>query len=407
MDLFDYENQEHDPQSHHDIPHEELQGRHDEKRFSKPAIISLFCGAGGLDEGFRQAGFETRLAYDIQAHCVETLEANHPTAVAFERDLSEIGASEIASHWRQEVPKVAPTGIIGGPPCQSFSRSNVYKKEEDPRDTLTFHYARILQVLDETFSYAGKPGIDFFLFENVPGLLDEDHRPIYSKFKRATDEAGYNVYESRLNALDFGVPQKRERVFVVGINRDTYREEFEFPAHSRSESDPEDVEDAIWDLNDNDPLHYSRSLTPEEIMEKTGHPNHWCMRPMSDKFDDDDFLEPGVTKGRSFRTLKWDAPSYTVAYGNREMHVHPSCERRVSILEAMRFQGFPDSYELRGNLSEQSSMVSDAVPPPLARALAGALSMQVYEDRFQEKDFEERGSVNVENGSRLSSTKEP
>lgn len=232
---------------------------------------------------------------------------------------------------------------------------------------------RILRALDETFSHAGKPGIDFFLFENVPGLLDEDHRPIYDKFKRIADEAGFNVFESRLNALDFGVPQKRERVFIVGINRNTYSEKFEFPSSSRSPSDPEDVDDAIGELDE--PLHYSRSLTPEDITEETGHPNHWCMRPMSDKFDpDNDFLEPGVIKGRSFRTLAWDEPSLTVAYGHREVHVHPSCIRRLSVYEAMLLQGFPSReeriYELKGNLSNQIDLISDAVPPPLAKSLA-------------------------------------
>lgn len=135
------------------------------------------------------------------------------------------------------------------------------------------------------------------------------------------------------------------------------------------------MKDAIGDLDE--PVHFSRSLTPEIIAEKTGHPNHWCMRPMSDKFaPDNDFLQPGVIKGRSFRTLAWDEPSLTVAYGHREVHVHPNCLRRLSMLEAMRLQSFPDHYELRGNMSQQIDMISDAVAPPVAKALATALREQ-------------------------------
>ncbi|MCS3627178.1 DNA (cytosine-5)-methyltransferase 1 [Salinibacter ruber] len=368
MNLFDHEDQRR-RSDQINIPSKALDQIHNHKGSGAPTLLSLFCGSGGLDEGFRQAGFETLLGYDIEQHCVETLEANHPAA-AYERDLSDVKIQEIVSHWRNRSQNTAPTGILGGPPCQSFSRSNVYKTADDPRDALPLHYARIIRGLNKAFSHKGEPGIDFFLFENVPGLLDEDHRPIYEKFKQAVRSGGYNVFESLLNASEFGVPQDRERIFIVGINQQSYKGKFEFPDPSRPTPT---VGQTIRELED--PLYYSRGLTPEKIQEKTGHPNHWCMRPRSDKFDpDNDFLEPGEIKGRSFRTLAWNEPSYTVAYGHREVHVHPSTTRRLSIYEAMLLQGFPPKekkiYELKGNLSNQIDMVSDAVPPPMAKGLA-------------------------------------
>ena len=325
---------------------------------SRP-LISLFSGAGGLDQGFKERGFETRLAYDIEQHCVNTIEHNHQAASAHQEDLSEIDVDTIISHWRTS-SEVPPVGLLGGPPCQSFSRSNVYKKDQDPRDTLPRHYARILNGLNDEL------GLDFFVFENVPGLLDEDHIELYDSFKRRARAAGFIVSEGELDAKYFGVPQNRKRIFVVGVNEDRFDSRFQFPKEDENASTPT-VQDAIGDLPE--PIHFSRSLTPEDIAQEAGHPNHWCMRPRSDKFEDGS-LSPGEIKGRSFRTLAWDQPSYTVAYGHREVHVHPNCNRRLSIFEAMRLQAFPDEYELVGNLSQQIDMISDAVAPPVAEALA-------------------------------------
>ena len=108
-------------------------------------------------------------------------------------------------------------------------------------------------------------------------------------------------------------------------------------------------------------------------MEKTAiphHENHWTMRPLSKRFS-----RPGGADraGRSFRRLEWDKPSPTVAYGHREIHVHPDGCRRLSIFEAMLLQGFPEDFVLEGTLSSQVEQVSNAVPPPLARALAKAI----------------------------------
>jgi DNA (cytosine-5)-methyltransferase 1 len=103
------------------------------------------------------------------------------------------------------------------------------------------------------------------------------------------------------------------------------------------------------------------------------HANHWCMVPRSDRFFDGS-LEEGDLLGRPFRVLRWDEPSWTVAYGHREVHVHPSAKRRLSVYEAMCLQGFPKEYELCGTLSDQIRLVSDAVPPPLAEAIATSIA---------------------------------
>ena len=112
-------------------------------------------------------------------------------------------------------------------------------------------------------------------------------------------------------------------------------------------------------------------MRPEEI---GYHPNHWTSPPCSAKFQTQDFGD-----GRSFRRLDWDTPSWTVAYGNREIHIHPSGQRRLSVLEAMLLQSFPKKFVITGNFCEQVTQVSNAVPPRVARAVASAIRKQLFE----------------------------
>lgn len=327
-----------------------------------PSLISLFCGPGGFDQGFREAGFITRLAYDKDKAAVATHRRNHPEANAIIADLSNIDASAVIEEWHKRSPREAPVGIIGGPPCQSFSITNVYQRDDDPRHKLPEHYARLIKELNLAFQ------VDFFVFENVPGLLTLKHQDRFNYFKFLFQDAGFNVFEALLDAQDFGVPQKRKRIFVVGINSQTRPNlQFQFPTGNPSRRIT--VAEAIGWLGE--PVFFSRSI-------KGGldHPNHWCMVPKSRKFTEG-IMEPGRYTGRSFRVLKWDEPSHTVAYGHNEVHIHPNGRRRLSVYEAMLLQSFPHNYVIEGSLTEQIRLVSEAVPPPVAYAVAEALKSQL------------------------------
>jgi DNA (cytosine-5)-methyltransferase 1 len=329
---------------------------------TRPALISLFCGPGGFDQGFKDVGFMTRLAYDVDDACVKTHRHNHPEAWAQIVDLSSIQVKDIIEEWCRRSPNKAPLGVIGGPPCQSFSVSNVFQTDDDPRHHLPEHYARILGGLNAAF------GIDFFVFENVPGLVTRKHAEKFARFKDLFREAGFEVFEGSLDAQNFGVAQERRRVFIVGINRTKF-DGFQFAFPRSEDTEPLTVEHTIGNLPD--PVYFARGVEGGKP-----HINHWCMAPKSDKFTNGD-MTPGVIMGRSFRVLAWDRPSYTVAYGHREVHVHPSGKRRLSVYEAMLLQGFPPDYELKGTLSDQIRLVSEAVAPPVARALAEALNKQL------------------------------
>ena len=326
-------------------------------------IFSFFCGPGGLDTGFHKAraGFETAAATDVDEEALKTFKLNHSKAQTFQADLLTAETSEIVARCLRLKSNGKPIGVIGGPPCQAFSVSNVYQREDDPRRRLPEKYAAILKALNS------EAGLSFFLFENVPGLLGHRHRARYEQFKKLFTDAGFKVWEALLDAQDYGVPQQRPRAFIIGINQKLHPGvEWKPPRKLKKHKT---VRDAIEGLPE--PVPFRKGITREDI---PFHPNHWCLAPKSKKFSGKSDLTPGQAFGRSFRTLEWDEPSWTVAYGHREVHVHPNMKRRLSILEAMLLQSFPKNYELTGTLSAQIRLVSDAVPPDLAKAIAKSLA---------------------------------
>lgn len=331
-------------------------------------IISLFSGAGGLDLGFHQEGFRAALALDADDAAVKTYNANDLGHCAIKCNLQKIKAKDLLSLFKSRAPGLEPRGVIGGPPCQSFSIGNVKQNRGDRRGALGLHYARLLKALNCEFN------LDFFVFENVTGLQNPKHRRRYRNIVSALSHAGFNVFTGQLDASLFGIAQRRRRLLLVGINRHKFPWlEFEFPVGTSKK--PRTVRETISKLPK--PIFFERGLDTNKI---PFHENHWTMKPRSPKFSTQTNKVNG--DGRSFRRLEWDEPSRAVAYGNREIHLHPRGHRRLSVLEAMLLQGFRADYKLQGTFSEQISQISNAVPPPLAAALARSLQLQLY-DRVQ------------------------
>jgi len=318
-------------------------------------ILSFFSGAGGLDYGFSKERFKVLLACDNFPAAVASYNLNAKRKNAQQIDLSDVPPADLCKTIDKLSPGCPPEGIVGGPPCQGFSRGNVQASPKDPRNLLSFRYAEILGALNKRYA------MKFFVFENVMGLLAPKHANRFDSIRKAFHHAGFNLFHHDLDAQDFGVPQRRRRLFLVGLNKEIFPDtDFIFPAgHVRKVT----VRDAIEGLPE--PAYFERGLKPTDI---AYHPNHWTMMPKSDKF-----LSESSTGGRSFRRLDWDKVSPTVAYGNREIHVHPNGNRRLSVHEAMILQGFPATYRLAGNFSQQITQVSNAVPPPVAQVLARAV----------------------------------
>ena len=323
-------------------------------------VLSLFSGAGGFDLGFKQAGFKPMLAVDIDPAAVETYRWNEPDTHVALLDIAESTPDDLVKLWTSINGDKGPVGIIGGPPCQAFSVSNVYQQRGDSRRKLLVNYASVIQAFTSRF------GLDFFVFENVPGLMQKRHHRRYLHFKRLCKKAGYSIREKVINAGRFGIPQNRNRIIVIGINHERFPGLVLDPPEG--DKQPTTARDALEGLPE--PAFCRRDLDTADVPH---HPNHVTMVPKSRKFTNG-MLEPGDDRGRSFRVLSWDKPSYTVAYGHREVHVHPNMHRRLSIYEAMRLQGFPYSYELKGTFSQQVQLVSDALPPPLGEGVAAAIS---------------------------------
>ncbi|MXZ90334.1 MAG: DNA cytosine methyltransferase [Chloroflexi bacterium] len=324
-------------------------------------VLSLFSGAGGLDLGFQTAGFLPMLAIDINPAAVETYQINNPGTTTVAMDLSTTPPLDIVDLWEQHCGDITPTGIIGGPPCQGYSPSNVHQTDDDPRRRLLFNYADTVATFKDRFE------IDFFVLENVPGLLHKRHCALFDEFENQCDDVSFDVVAATLDAGTFGIAQHRERLVVVGINRDRYP--LAGLRLSEGDKDPPTVADVLEGLPE--PAFCARDLDLSAI---PYHQNHVTMVPRSKKFADGS-LKRGNSKGLSFKVLAWDAPSYTVAYGHNEVHVHPECHRRLSIYEAMLLQGFPQhGYHLHGTFTEQVQLVSNAVPPPLGEGIANAIA---------------------------------
>lgn len=334
-------------------------------------LLSLFCGAGGLDLGFEQARFTVGLAFDKKFDSVESYNHNRPSAPrGHVEDVNSLTLARLDELWGSQFE---PTGLVGGPPCQSFSQANRSMSEEDPRHTLPLTYAKLLKALN-----ARKP-VEFFVMENVKGLRSQRHLHRLNLFHEALVEAGFHVTERLLNAANFGTPQNRERLFIVGLNRSLFGDiDWQEPLKLQAEKRAPTVRSVLQGLPE--PVYYSRD---EGSNTSSFHKNHWCMAPKSRKFHDGT-LRSGNTSNRSFKTLAWDKPSITVAYGHREVHVHPRCHRRLSVYEAMQLQGFPHTYELIGSLSSQIDQVSEAVPPPMAYAVAKSIASQLRSLKAQQ-----------------------
>ncbi|EFW10086.1 MULTISPECIES: DNA cytosine methyltransferase [Actinomycetes] len=327
-----------------------------------PRIVSLFSGAGGLDLGFQQAGFPLSFAVDLSPAAIETHRRNFQDTVAVEADLTELGSDGVLEHLAPILEPGESIGVIGGPPCQGFSRANTRSAANDPRNRLPLLYLQIVEALQTKYR------VEFVLFENVLGIRDAKHLTTFNGILDKFNSIGLVATAEVYSALDYGVAQRRYRVIVSGFRDREVSRAFK---PKKAETGNLTVRSVIEGLPD--PVFFTHGLQRTAIPH---HENHWTMRPMSKRFLQPE--ESGQT-GRSFRRLKWDQPSPTVAYGHREIHVHPSGRRRLSIYEAMLLQGFPDEFVLEGNLSAQVEQVSNAVPPPLARSLATAIKEALQE----------------------------
>ena len=342
-------------------------------------LLSLYSGCGGLDLGFERAGFTVGLAYDINSYSIASWNRNRPGVCR--GHVADLSAIQFKNMDRDYGAIFAPSGVIGGPPCQSFSRANHFRSDTDLRHKLVGRFFSIA-----LWFHLHRRPLDFILMENVPELASADGGKLLEREKERLEDHNLFIHTFILDAACHSVPQHRKRLFLLAVpNSNLLTKHWSPPS---GEDVKKTVREAIRGLPP--PTLFGRGLKPDAV---PFHPNHWCMKPKSRRFFDGS-LVAGYSSGRSFKTLAWDAPSITVAYGHREVHVHPEGKRRLSVLEAMRLQGFPDTYVLEGTLSAQIDQVSEAVPPPLAEAVALSLRSVVNGACLKENGDAKRYSCN-------------
>lgn len=318
-------------------------------------IVSLFSGAGGLDLGFHKAGFKTIVANELDKKICPTFRVNFPDVILIEGDIRNVDSSEFPDDV---------IGIIGGPPCQSWSEAGSLKGIEDARGQLFFEYIRILR--DK------KPY--FFVAENVSGMLANRHSEAVKEFLKLFDEAGYDVVYKLLNANDYDVAQDRDRVFYIGFRKDLMIHNFEFPAPCEHKPT---LKECIWDLKD--------TAIPAKEHNKTN--GNACIVPNHEFFIG---AYSPIFMSRN-RVRGWNEPGFTVQASGRQCQLHPQAPkmikveknlqkfvegkenlyRRMSVREVARIQGFPDNFKfIYDDVNYGYKMIGNAVPVNLAYHVA-------------------------------------
>lgn len=328
-------------------------------------VISLFSGCGGLDLGFERAGFDVPVANEFDPTIYETFKVNHPRTHLIEGDVRKVTREDIAPFLSGEVD-----GIIGGPPCQSWSEAGSLRGIEDARGQLFFDYIRILKEF--------KP--KFFLAENVSGMLANRHNEAVHNILNLFEEAGYDVTLTLVNAKDYGVAEERKRVFYIGFRKDL-NINFVFPKGSTEDDDKKlTLRDIIWDLQETAvPAGPKNRHNPDAI-----NNNEYFTGAYSPIF-----MSRNRVKG-------WDEQAFTVQASGRQCQLHPqapkmekfgkndcrfvegseSLYRRMTIREAARVQGFPDDFRFIYNETNNAyKMIGNAVPVNLAYEIAVAIKL--------------------------------
>lgn len=344
-------------------------------------IIDLFSGCGGSAKGFQQAGFDIRVAVDIDKLASQSFKLNFPKAAVFTSDISALSGRELLK--TAEASDGKEIVIIACPPCQGFSTAR--RKSQavgDARNLLIYEFLRIVEEI--------KPLA--FVMENVPGLAKGIGKSIFEDIKIKLTELGYQMVSDVVDTADYGVPQRRKRLVLIGVNN--HKIELKFP--EKTNQDParpngnfafwNTVRNAIADLpalkageiSEDDSMHRASNLAEINLRRLTltphdgGGRSSWpeelvleCHKKLADGYGD------------IYGRMKWDTPSPTITGGcvmiTKGRFGHPEQNRAISLREAARLQTFPDYYQFAGKTGEIAKQLGNAVPPLLAKKIADYL----------------------------------
>lgn len=350
-------------------------------------LIDLFCGAGGVSRGFAEAGWYPAAGVELEDAAADSYAENFPGAVLFREDIRSLSGQALMEELPHSVP--APVCVAGCPPCQGFSTHRLKNSgRDDPRNSLLREFLRVVSEISP----------DFVLFENVPGLI-RNSEVLHSELIQAL-ETNYSVTSSVYNAADFGTPQIRRRLVVLGVKKSSAVMTNLPPCFSASGivGPPwRTVRDAFAalltdDSNGYDTLldrvpHHSKEIVnlirhiPKDGGSRDALPPHLvlpCHRTHTGHKD---------VYGR----LAWDKPAGTITGGctqpSRGRFIHPDEDRGLTLREAATLQGFPPHHRFCGTKQQVALQIGNSVPPPLAMAVARHFAEMHRERRDVEGDF--------------------
>jgi DNA (cytosine-5)-methyltransferase 1 len=338
--------------------------------------IDLFAGAGGLSEGAEEAGIDVRLAVESNPHATTTYAKNHPRTLRFPHDIRLLTERRLNRFGHVDI-------VFGGPPCQGFSTSNQKTRGFDnPENWLFLEFLRVVNILTP----------DWTLFENVTGISETEGGFFLNELISGLENLGYTCSSWILNAADYGVPQLRKRLFVIGSQHGI---EVEPPEPSIGK--PITVLEAISDLPslpngasygwmsykckpDSD---YSRQMrgtlkrSPNHLVTKNNEQiiERYRHIPQGGNWEDipselmNNYKDTSKCHTKIYYRLDSNIPSVVIGNYRKNMLIHPFENRGLSVREAARLQSFSDYYRFFGSIGFQQQQVGNSVPPLLAKAV--------------------------------------
>lgn len=376
-------------------------------------VLSLFSGGGLLDIGFINNGFQINEAVEIEQPFIDAY--NSGLSSYFSNSLNPFIVSKSINHNNISKPMDVSSrevqdylqdkykgisGVIGGPPCQDFSIGGKQAGISGERGKLIFSYVSIVEKIIPSFLF----------FENVAGLIKTKHHKIsFDMFIKMLEDLGYNIWYDILNPLEYGLPQDRPRIALVGFKKTIveklrnagYEEEYNGQKLKQSSNDdyifrwpkikfnnPKSLNwPRTWEFGsgiirseiNNIPNEYNCLLVKNAFkgLSKSS-PNHdEFFVPRSNKFG---YIPEGQTQCKSFKRLHRYRYSPTVAYGNNEVHLHPTKKRRLTVREALRLQSVPDEYVLAKDipLTHKFKVISNGVPTAKAELIAKEIKKTLF-----------------------------
>lgn len=340
--------------------------------------IDLFSGVGGMSLGASQSGVSIKYAVEIDKHAAETFNLNHQGVKLLHKDIKDVNMSDFPDLDRTE-----PLIVFGGPPCQGFSTSN--RKNRNLSNENNWLFEEYLRLIGEI-----KP--EWIVFENVKGILDTENGYFFKKIVSSFESYGYCTSWFILNSADYGIPQIRNRLFIIGS-----LEAIKVSPPVNTGFQITTVKDALDDLpilqNGNDCSIHSYRGKPEseyarklrgKLLECTGHlvtknspliierykhipqGGNWESIPeeLMANYSNRSRCHTGI-----YKRLDYSKPSVIIGNFRKNMLIHPYEDRGLSVREAARLQSFPDWFEFKGSIGFQQQQVGNAVPPQLAEIL--------------------------------------